>query len=236
MGILLLEEFRTQLVFLLENRTDVPVDTLNLWINTIYEHVCFPSVHRQWELETTVVVPLVANTFEYTLAASAAYVDQELLGVRGARYVVGTSDSYTFTRRRMTPSNIGWFNSRTHTVTASGPNTYTIARKRLLVSPGPDSTIAGNVVVLEAWQQPTRLTEGQSTVLIPYWDQVILMGAKWMAESMLGLGEKSQLSRVDYAAAINEAPVRDTTGADDEQGWFPDLDQGNMSVMPRGKM
>ena len=233
MGVLTLANFRTELKYYLEGRT-ITDARLDRWLNQAYRMVSFPTLHKHWELEATIEVPLVADTFEYTLATSASYITRELLGVRSARYVDTTTDSYTTRRTQLGARSIGWFNRQTHQATSGGPVNYSIYRKNLVVTPGPNSSIAGNLVVLEVWEQPALLTAGSGTpsdpsnptVLLDWWDEAILLGAKWMAEVALGFGEQAEISRQAFTGYIQITPFRENTGIDDEESFFPDMESG----------
>ena len=199
MGTLTLSTMRSELLFDLGNRTDFPDGgaeeaRLNRWINSVYEHVCFPNVHKHWELESSITIPLVEDQFEYPLDTGQSYITREILGFKALRYVEDTADSYTARRSQLVPRGSSFFNSRTHN--SATPNAYTILRKNLIVTPGPDSTVAGNVVVCEVWEKPDRLVaDGDVTVLIDWWDE----------------------------ALIGEAPDRTELGGVEETNYLPDL-------------
>lgn len=224
MGTLTLANFRTELIFELRNRTDVSDSRLNRWINQAYRHVCFPSVHRHWEVEALFTITLVTSDFDYTLVATP-----EILGIRSARYVDAVADSFTASRSALRPRSLSWFNGRMHTT--GRPSFFTIARKQLLVSPGPGPTEAGDVVVLETWRDPVVLVNDiDTTVLLNYWDEVILVGARWIAETRLGYGELAEQSKQEFATLVNEAPQRNDI-IDEQEGWFADINTGD-PVMP----
>ncbi len=226
MGSMTLATFKDELIYYLEGRTIAGTRT-ERWINQAYKTICFPSIHKHWELEAKILVPMVTDTFEYTLATTADYVTRELLGVRSARYVDTTTDSYTTRRTVLTARSIGWFNKQTHVITSGGAQDYGIHRKTLIVSPGPGSTIAGNLVVLEVWEEPALLTlTSDVTVLLDWWDEAIILGAKWMAESALGFGEQAEASKQTFMTYIQVTPLREETGSDDEEAFFPDMVTG----------
>jgi len=226
MGTMTYAEMQTELTYYLEGRT-ITAARLGRWINQAYRFLSYPNVHKHWELESTVEVPLVADQFVYPLDTSQAYVTTEILGVRGARYIASTTDSFIQRRTRLGATSIGWFNKQTHTVGGGGPQRYGIFRKSLVVSPGPNSTIAGNLVVLEVWTQPAALAaDGDVTVLLEWWDEAVLLGAKWIGEAALGFTEYAEQSKQTFISFIQGTPLREFTGSDDEESYFPDMESG----------
>ena len=233
MGSLTLANFRVELDYLLENR-GIADARLSRWINRAYEHISYPTIHKHWELEATTNIPLVTDQFVYSLDIAETYVQRELLGIRSARYVEDTSDSMTSRRQVMQARSLGWFNRRQHTTTAAGPSYYGIFHKQLYISPGPMADINGNWMVLEGWEQPAILTlDADQTVLLGWWDEVILVGAKWMAELELGFLEYAEQTKQSYSSLLTQAPNRELVGADDNETFFPDMEQGNEGIMPR---
>ena len=208
MGNISLSTFRSELTYYLEGRS-ITNERLDRWINQSYIMVCYPSIHKHWELESTVNVPLVADTFNYTLDTSASYITREILGIRSARYVSASSDSFTARRTPLGARSIGWFNKLTHTTSSGGPSEYGIFRKSLFITPGPDTSIAGNYVVLEVWEQPDLLSAvTDTTVTLGWWDEAILLGAKWLAEAALGYAEQVEQSKQTFLTYVQVTPTR----------------------------
>ncbi len=234
MGTMTSTDMLSELAYYLEGRT-ISAARRRRWINQAYRMISFPSVHKHWELEAKILVPMVADTFEYTLATSAGYVTREILGVRGARYVHATTDDHTVRHTQLGARSIGYFNAKTLTVTGSGPSEYGVFRKTLLVSPAPSSAIAGNLVVLEVWEEPALLTgvdDSETTVLLDWWDEAILLGAKWIGEAALGFGEAAEASKQTFMSYIQVTPERETIGSDDEESFMADINLGD-SLQPR---
>ena len=233
MGTLILSDMQTELAYYLEGRTITSARTAR-WLNQAYRMISFPSIHKHWELEASILVPLVTDQFEYTLATSVAYVTREIAGVRSARYVDATTDSFTARRTQLGARSIGYFSKQTHVSTSAGPTEYSVFRKTLVVSPAPTSSANGNLVVLEVWEEPALLTASSDvTVLLDWWDEAILLGAKWMGEAALGFGEQSEASKQTFLSYIQVTPLRENIGSDDEESFMPDFNLGD-PLQPRG--
>lgn len=227
MGTLTLENFRDELRFDLENRTDfdesdpTAVARMNRWINTAYEHVSFPNIHKHWELEDKITIPLVADQFEYPIDTGQTYIDREILGFRAVRFVNGAADSYTADRHQVVPRGLAYMNSTKHTT--SRPSTYAVYRKKIVFSPGPNAEFNGKVAVCEVWVKPDAMIDGETTVLLDFWDEVILIGALWLALNRLGDHGEAMAVQSRYAALINEAPDRYLVGGEEETGYVTEV-------------
>lgn len=235
MGSMTLANFREEAIHDLANRTDLSAGTglarLDRWINTVYEHVSFPKVHRHQELEETITIPLVEDQFEYSLATSAPYITREITAIRAARYVDSDTDSYTDQRNQLQPRGLAFMNAMTHT--ASRPSTYAMIRKNLVISPGAGTEHVGNIIVCEVRELPTRLAAvDDTTVLLDWWDEVILVGTVWLAQRRFGDYANAVESQAHYGALINEGLNPEMDGGDEETGWMPNLATERMT--PRG--
>ncbi len=83
-------------------------------------------------------------------------------------------------------------------------------------------------MVLEVWEEPILLVGASAvTVLLDYWDEAILLGAKWIGEAALGFGEAAEASKQTFMSYIQVTPLRENVGSDDEESFFPNFNLGD---------
>lgn len=201
MGSMSLADFRSEILFLLVNRTDLSNTRLDRWVNAAYFHLTHPDVHRHREVQTRYDFSLTTGTQEYSLSDST--VGYHITGVRNAVYYAGTAINTTVTRRDLRPRSLHWIQQRP--APAGPPTCYSLDGTLLVLDTAPTSRENGHRVRLWVWREPVVLSAaGSVTVLGSYWDRVLLKGAQWMAELDLGLRELAEHTKQDYVALINE--------------------------------
>lgn len=205
MGTLTLENFRSELLFDLKNRSDTAATggfttaRQDMFINAGYLHVTHPSVFRHRELQYNYDIPLVAGDFDYTFTPDGTVV---ITAIRSVAHVSGATDDPTTQRQKLLPVDVQWTQSRTHSTGA--PRHYTVVGNQLAVFPVPDATVAGNILAIHAWREPAILAAGQVTVLSTRWDEIVLLAARWRAELHLGYREMAEATKLDFVGLINE--------------------------------
>jgi len=195
--------FRTELVYMLGNRVDSGLTDARLdrWINMAYSHLTHPTVHRFHELQHESSITLATDDNEYGLDSTT--LGYEINGVIGVYYLDSTSVSNTARKRKLSPRSIEWFDQRT--LTTGEPSVYAVYGSNLYISPVPTSTQNSDLLRLRTWRKPADLSAITDVTVIPsVWDQVILMGARYMAELDLGYRELAEMSKQNYAQMINE--------------------------------
>ena len=205
MGTLTLEQFRTELLWDLKNRSDTLAPEgftearQDSFINAGYLHVTHPSVFRHRELQYNYDLALVNGDFDYTFTPDGTV---NITAIRSVAHVEGATDDPTFFRTKLLPVDIQWTQSRSHTTGA--PRHYTIVRDQLAVFPVPDANVAGDILAIHAWREPALLTAGQVTVLSSLWDEIVLLAARWRAELHLGYRDLAEATKLDFVSLINE--------------------------------
>lgn len=205
MGTLTLEQFRDELLFDLKNRTDTGATGLSttrqtLFVNAAYLHVTHPSVFRHRELQYRYTIPLVAGQATYAFTPNAGV---NVTAIRSVAHVDGATDDPTLFRTKLVPQDEQWFQERT--LSSSGPpRDYYVQANVIGVGPVPDASVAGELLVVTAWREPTLLVVGASTVLSSLWDEIILLGARWRAELHLGYRDLAEMTKLDFASLLNE--------------------------------
>jgi len=199
--------FRDMLDTLLKNRTDSVMTDANrdYWLNSAYQHMCLPSVHRFRELETDYDITLALSDYDYTLAEGT--VGFKITGVGSIFHVMSTAAAETPTtqKRKLSPRSIRWFDRKT--LVAGPPSAYTIYGETLYISGVPRAAEVGQLIRVRCWREPEPLSAvGDVTVLASYFDRVLLKGAQWMAERDLGYRDRAEDTKQEYAALLNEAP------------------------------
>jgi len=185
---------------------------LGRWINAAYRHMCLPSVHAFREMQGTYDVPLVTGTSSYSL--SAATVGSKVVGVRSAHHILATTVLPTSTKRRLTPRNIRWLDRRT--LVAGSPTVYALEAETIHLHPIPTAAENGQFARVRYWKEPTALSAASSvTVLASYYDEVLLLGAQWMAERSLGYNDRAEATKQNYIGMLNEGPEQEQVEGED---------------------
>ena len=204
MGDITLSQIQTEVLYNLKNRSDTSLTTARMyrWINAAYRHMCLPSVHMFEELKVTYDITLVAGTYQHSL--SAATLGFNLVYLRSAHHVQATAAAETGTtqKRKLSPRNIRWFDRRT--LTTGPPTIWSCDGQTLYLSPIPTSDETNQLLRTRLVREPATLTATDTTVLPVYYDEVLIIGAQWMAERALGYTEKAELTKQDYVAMLNE--------------------------------
>jgi hypothetical protein len=221
MGTLNGSDFRTELTYMLLNRSDTgfTIARRNRWVDQSYIHVSHPSVHRHRELETSFVYTLATgdNTLDMD-NATLSFVPTHLWSVFWSDADPTTTP--TATKAKIHPRGIHVHDKRI--LNTGRPTEYAIEGTTLHLLQVPSATENGQFVTARFTREPAALTDSTTTVLPRFWDEVILLGAKWRAERDLGYRELAELTKQDYAALINEFQSRYELEAEDT-GWEVEL-------------
>jgi len=204
MGTIQLSQFRDELVFMLENRSDAALtDThLDRWLNWAYCHISHPDVFDHREVQVRQDITLILNTFNYPISEAA--LGLKLLRIRQVTYLAAAAFNFTSRRVDVAYESITQHQSRTPR-TGPNPNLYAIRGEELNIFPGPDSTAAGNILSLEIVRQPALLTLDTDVTVLPFmWDEILLQGALWRAQRDLGYKEIAEQTKQDFAALVND--------------------------------
>jgi hypothetical protein len=220
-----LTEFRSELKIELMNRADAASDNdrLDRWINNAYRHVCLPSVHKFREMLQNTSVALTAGTDSYSITTHTAGTGKatEILMVNHFDGTVGAPTATT-SRRHLKPRSLNWWIRRSSRGSGS-PTHYIIHGDSISLYPVPDVT--GEQLRVWYWREPTPLSSGSHVTVLPdYWDQVVLKGAKWQAESSLGYRELAEATKQEYVSLINEVPDFGEFQADEDSDWGTHLE------------
>ena len=213
MGAFTLDDFKSELQFELDNRTtttdpDSITDArLTRWINWAYLHISQPAVFRHRELETTADILLVANQPNYSISSTT--LSMKITGVESIVYCAAATWDWTSNRNKLRESNVSDYSRKVHP-SGTSPSTYLIRGEELLIDPTPATSIAGNVIRLWVIREPVTLAFATDTTLFStYWDEALLLGAKYRAYKALGELEWATDALEDYAKLINELGGRD---------------------------
>lgn len=207
MGVMNLQNFRDELIFVLKNRTDT-TDPLGFsttrqdrYINAGYLYLCHPSVFRHREMQHSFTLTLVAGTQGYTFSPVGGV---NIVGIRYAAHVQAATDDPTAFRSKLWPKDEQWFNERSHT-SQSDPKDYFVRGNQLFISPIPGAGEAGQVIAVGAWREPALLSAvGDTTVLSSVWDEVLVLASRWRAEVHLGYRDLAEATKLDMVSLINE--------------------------------
>ena len=208
MGLMTLEQLRTEVRFDLKNRTDTGPDgvsdaRLNMWINDALQEFTYPSVSTHDALRTRFTLPLVAGQYVYDYSPTPAGEVVHVL--RYAVHYLSNTDDPLAHKRTMNNQDEQWFEKRT--ITTGGPPSDYATRddKKLIISPVPSTAYAGNLIVLGAWREHVEMTaDDQKSELKVRWDEVIILGARWRAELHLGYRDLSDATKLDYTSLVNQ--------------------------------
>jgi hypothetical protein len=214
MGLLTLADFRAETRFNLKNRNDSGVtDTrIDRWINAAMLHMGLPSVHRFRELQRTYDITLVLDTNSYSL--SQATIGFKLLAPRSVYNIIEVPETPTSRKRRLSPRNIHWFDRRT--LSSGIPSNYALDGETLFISGVPSATEAGQIVRVRYWSEPSPLTlVTDTTPYATYYDEVLVIGAQWVAERTLGYRDRAEMTKQDYIGLLNEGPEQEELEAED---------------------
>ena len=205
MGTYTLENFRSELLFDLRNRSDTSsaegfsTARQESFINAAYLHVCHPAVFRHREMEHTYTIPLVNGTQSYVFTPNSS---NHIVAIKHVSHVESATDVFTATRTKLFPRDEQWFQSRTHQ--SGTPRDYMLRSVNILLSPIPGPNEAGQVLSIGSWREPALLTAGTTTVLSTRWDEIVLLAARWRAELHLGYRDLAEATKLDFVSLINE--------------------------------
>lgn len=206
MGILTLEQFRSELLFDLKNRTDTSAVSgftttrQDLFINSAYLHISHPSVFRHRELQTQGQISLVSGINLYTFSPLSA---TSMTAIRYLTHIASTTNDATAQKTKLLPHDEQWFMART--ITSGGPpRDYAVRGNQILVSPVPGQNEIGQLLLLGAFQEPAILQSGQSTVIANHLDEIVLLAARWRAELHLGYRDLAEATKLDFVGLLNE--------------------------------
>ena len=219
MGTLTLAQLRTELLFDLRQRTDRTVsegvtdDRLNMWINAGYQHVTHPTIFRHRELMHRYSITLVNGVSGYTFTPFGGF---NILSLRSVAHVFGASDTPTTFRVKLLPKDTQWLERRT--VTLGAPREFYIEGDSMYVSPVPNFPYAGHILAIRAFREALPLAaDGDTTVMRPLWDEIVLLAARWRAELHLGYREMAEGTKTDFVAMVNEyKSFEDLQGEDED--------------------
>jgi len=215
MGTVQFSEFRDEVRFLLKNRADSNLTDgrIDRWINAAYRHMCLPAVHRFREVEATFDHTLVVN--DNTYGVDETTIGRRIVGIQSVHHIQAAADTPTVTKRKVSPRNHRWFDQRTLN---SGPTVslYTTFQETMLVSQVPNATAADQLLRIRYWSEPDAMTQDADTTLLPsYYDEVLQIGAQWLAERALGYRDAAQLTKQDYVSMLNEGDNSEDLEAED---------------------
>jgi hypothetical protein len=212
MGTMGLDDFRTEVRYMLDNRqadsggpTDAQIDR---YINWAYNHVSRPNVYRHRELQAPQNVTLATDDRDYALSP-----------VPHAVYdVYNSTQGY-----KLTPKSIRDLDDIP--ITGARPQRYAVYGNTLFVDPQPTASEGnGDTVVVRYWQSPTILSGTNTTVLRDEWDDVIVSGAAWRGWAALSQPERAFFFRDEFAAKILDVQnILKVEGEDTGWQWEVDL-------------
>jgi hypothetical protein len=203
MGTLLLSEIRDEVTEGLGNRTELTTANYNRFINLSYLHVSRPAIHPHYELRQSENITLLAATRAYPYDTSW----------RGTRSLYNSTLEYL-----LHPEDIQDQDARSVT-TVARPSHYAIEGINIVLSQIPNADAAGDVLVHRYWQRPILLVaDGDTTVISPDWDEVIIAGALYRGWRRLNQHERMVEAREDYARLIREVQDEEKLFAK-SRGW-----------------
>jgi len=215
MGTMTIEQFTSELNFLLGNRTDADaVDGTRTarWIHQGYTYMCHPSVHRFREMQAiSNATTLVSGTNEYNIATIGS---DSVVALRFVIHVAATAYTPTATKQKLDPRGIRWFEQRT--LTTGRPFLYTIDGSSLFVSGVPGSTENGQLLRIGYYKEPTAMVALGTTVLGAYYDRPLMKFALAFAESDLGDRAKALVTIKEAAGLLNNATDENELEAEDD--------------------
>jgi hypothetical protein len=225
MGTLTLVDFRTEVRVALKNRPDSATalsDTrLNRYINMSYVHISRPEVFRHREMMRTALITLVSGTNEYTFTPDSN--TNSVVAIRSVAFIDSTTLSNTARRRRLTPRDPQYFDDTTFSA-GSNPSSYAIDGDTMIIDPVPGSLQATKLLLVREIIEPPALVAGlQQTLLRPLWDELVILGAKWMSELYLGYRDQAEATKLDYASLLNEFKAFDDLHGREDFEWQTDV-------------
>lgn len=205
MASMTLAEMEDALRWSLDNNGTLSQAQLRRWINWSYLHVSQPNIHPHQPLQATGTMPLVAGQVEYPLTS----LGFTLWGIYNITYIAGTTTALTNMRRRLRPAgDIRWLDPQFYGT--GEPSRYAVwggaaTGQTIHINAQPSSGIAGNLLLVRGYKQPTRLTDpAHVTVLHDLWDECILLGGRWRGWRELNRPERAEITRVEFGLQVNE--------------------------------
>lgn len=214
MGALTETDFQSELVYMLDGRDDIVAARRLRWLNQTLLHVAMPSIYRHRELELTDSFALATDDIDYSI--TEATLGRKLWVLYDVFYIAGTSlTDVTLRRERL--QSVGMRKMDLITTRATGePNKYALWGETLFTDTRPTASENGNLIALRGYWSPTLMTSGGgSHELRAEWDEVILYGAQWRAWKALGLVERAELAKEDFASMMNEITNQRRLDAED---------------------
>lgn len=225
-GLLTLEQFRSELLFDLRNRSDTTTaeglseTRQNLFINSAYLHLCHPSVFKHRELQTQGAITLVTGVNLYTFSpipTSATFVT----AIRYMTHLDSTTNVATAQKTKMLPKDEQWFMARTLT-TGGPPRDYAVRGNQVMISPVPTVNENAQLLVYGVIQEPALMTAGTTTILPAHFDEILLLAARWRAELHLGYRDLAETTKLDFVGLLNEYKDHEQLHGEDWD-WQSDL-------------
>lgn len=216
MGESTLSTMRSNVRYSLNNRQANPSDDqIDLWINRAYRMVSLPTVRRHRELQATQSITLTSGLVTYAAASD----------IRGIFSVRNSTKGY-----KLNPRTTRWMDNRRRPASGTQARFYGLWGNTFELYPTPGSADNGDTVVARYWQSVALLSaDGDVTVLLPEYDQVVEYGAEWQAWKALNRPDLAEIAKDDYARLVNE--LRDLLDVDAED-WPVEFEIDSQPTMP----
>ncbi len=204
--------FRQDLIYDLDGREDILPARLDRWINYAYRFVCKPNVFRHRDLEVTETITLALDTTTYSIATLNA---RDLWNTHNVTYFYGADTLPTTRSQRVSQVEQREIDDLS-TRTTGRPRRYSIWADTLEVDRRPTAGEAGNLLRVRFWERPDKLVlDADNTRIDEEWDEIIQAGAKWRAWAGLGILERAELAKEEFAEMVNDMPVLKRIDAED---------------------
>jgi len=170
-------------------------------------------------MQRSFTITLVSGTQAYTFTPVSGIVTT---AIRWVSHVEAATDDPTARRTKLFPKEEQWFQARSLS-SGGSPRDFAVRGSQILLSPVPGANEAGNVLVVGSWREPTVLSaDGDVTTLSTFWDEIVLLAARWRAELHLGYREMAEATKLDWVSLVNEYKDFEQLQGED---WdlYPDL-------------
>lgn len=199
---------------------EVSSTRVDRWIDWAYRHVTRPTVHPHREMKTRATTALVQGDADLGMNSDFGITD--FLAVID---VADTTDGIryrpmTVRERDDTDTSIEG-RARFYTLFYDAAASETV----LLLDRPPNSQDAGNTLQLRYWREPPDFAgDSDTTVLLPDWDEVIVVGALWRGWRAMGSVERAEVMKAEFGQLVNEVSERLRLDAEDEGGRLVEVD------------
>lgn len=219
-------EMRQALQWSLDNRTNLTTTQLTRWLNWTYFQVSQPMVHRHQSLQANGSVTLVLDQVTYDLPTTLGYT---LWGVYGVWYIEGASITDRTLRRHRLKGSFDVRSTDDGSIGVGRPTRYSLWGQTAGTGGGqvlnldrrPSSADAGRVLLVRGYRTPTALSaDGNTTVMHPLWDEVIILGATWRGFRELGENARAEIAKANFGLLIQEQQQARRLDAEDWGGGF----------------